>query len=53
MELKTGTGQPWDKPGDDDHYESRCQHAATDFAQPDSHALVPAIYVDPRDKPGG
>jgi hypothetical protein len=29
------------KPGDDDHYESRCQHAATDFNEPDSGVACP------------
>ena len=46
------TGQPWVKPGDDDHYESRCQHAATDFDEPDSRGLVPGIHVDGRNKSG-
>src|SRR5215471_10589940 len=33
------------KPGDVDHYESRCQHAATDYEEPDSRGLDPAIHV--------
>src|SRR5215472_16023332 len=34
-----------DKPGDDDHYESRCQHAATDFDEPDSRATWHKLFV--------
>jgi len=33
------------KPGDDDHYESRCQHAATDFDEPDSRGSRPGMTV--------
>jgi hypothetical protein len=33
------------KPGDDDHYESRCQHAATDFDEPDSREASPVMTI--------